>query len=77
MDSNDKNAIDSAVTAVSYDTTNKKFTRAIRNDTAADVVTTAQLLTDMDLNVSDISGFGAGKTLSALSETNVKIAASF
>lgn len=77
MDANDKNAIDSAVTAVSYDTTNKKLTRAIRNGTAADVVTTAQLLTDMDLNVNNISGFGTGKTLSALSESNGKITASF
>lgn len=71
MDANDKNAIDSAVTAITYDTTNKKFTRAIRNGTAADVVTTAQLLTDMNLNVSDTAD--STKYVSSVSESGGKI----
>ena len=71
MDTNDKNAIDSAVTAITYDTTNKKFTRAIRNGTAADVVPTAQLLTDMNLNVSDTAD--STKYVSSVSESGGKI----
>lgn len=67
MNANDKAAIDSAVTAVTYDTTYKKFTRAIRNGTAADVVTTAQLLTDMDLNKSDTAD--STKYVSSVSES--------
>jgi hypothetical protein len=44
--------LDNAITGVSYDTTNKKFTKATRNGTDADIVTTAALLTDMNLNIT-------------------------
>ena len=50
IDTTDRTVLDSAVTAVSYDGTNKKLTSSVRGGTATDIVTVATLKTDMELN---------------------------
>lgn len=74
--SEDRGVLDNAITGVSYDTTNKKFTKATRNGTDADIVTTAALLTDMNLNITQITN-GAGKTIATIDESSGKVSATF
>ena len=50
IDTTDRTVLDSAVTAVSYDGTNKKLTSSVRGGTATDIVTVATLKNDMELN---------------------------
>lgn len=50
IDTTDRTVLDSAVTAVSYDGTNKKLTSSVRGGTATDIVTVETLKTDMELN---------------------------
>ena len=49
----DRTALNSALTAVTYDGTNKKFTGTTRATTTADIVTVATILSDMNLNYTD------------------------
>lgn len=59
IDTNDRSVLDSAVTTVSYDGTNKKFTYSIRGGAAEDIVADTTLKADMALdnvdNTSDIN----------------------
>lgn len=50
IDTTDRTVLDSAITAVSYDGTNKKLTSSVRGGTATDIVTVTTLKTDMELN---------------------------
>jgi len=61
-----------AVTSVQYDGDNNKITYT-KDGTATDVVTTAALLTDMDLNVTNIGE--TGKVITVVGETNGKVTA--
>lgn len=68
IDTTDRSVLDSAVTAVSYDGTNKKFTRSIRGGTAGDIVSVSTLKTDMALNnVNNTSD--ANKPISTATQT--------
>lgn len=69
----DRTVLDSAVTEVAYDTTNKRLTVSTRGGSAANVVSTASLLADMDLNYTD-SDAAASKFVKAVGETNGIIA---
>ena len=53
IDSSDRTVLDSTITAVSYDTTNKKITKSTRGGAAVDVVSVSTLKTDMALNNVD------------------------
>lgn len=68
------------VTGISYDGTNKKFIQnkyaTATTNTSNDVVTTATLLNDMDLNITQITNT-AGKTLATIDEASGKISATF
>ena len=59
---------------VSADTVNKTITVNGKSDADINSLITAKI---NDLDVSNISGFGAGKTLKTLTETDGKIAATF
>lgn len=72
----DRNVLDAAITNVAYDSTNKKLTASTRGGTAADIVTTASLLSDMDLNITQISNT-AGKTIATIDEADGKVSATF
>lgn len=53
IDTSDRTVLDSTITEVSYDTTNKKITKSTRGGAAADVVSISTLKTDMELNNVD------------------------
>lgn len=72
----DRTVLNSTLTNVSYDGTNKKITTTTRGTTATDVVSVATLLSDMDLNISQITNT-AGKTLATIDEASGKISATF
>lgn len=74
--SNDRTVLTGALTNVAYDTTNKKFTKTVYGTTTTDVVSTATLLSDMDLNITQITNT-AGKTLATIDEASGKISATF
>lgn len=74
--SNDRTVLTGALTNVVYDTTNKKFTKTVYGTTTTDVVSTATLLSDMDLNITQITNT-AGKTLATIDEASGKISATF
>ena len=74
INSTDRTVLDSAVTDMAYDTTNKKITQTKYNNSTTDVVTTDQILTDMDLNVTDTAD--STKYVSGVSETKGKITVS-
>jgi hypothetical protein len=74
--SDDRAVLNSAVTDVAYDTTNKRITVAKRNGTAANVVATSSLLNDMNLNITSITNT-AGKTVASIGETNGIVSATF
>ena len=69
----DRTALDHAVTDLQYDTTNKKFTKKIYNDSqSTDIVSTSAILNDMNLNYTDTSLETSYVT--AVNETNGVIA---
>ena len=72
----DRTVLNSTLTNVSYDGTNKKITTTTRGTTATDVVSVATLLSDMDLNISQITNT-AGKTLATIDEAGGKVSATF
>lgn len=74
--SDDRTVLDTAITNVAYDGTNKKLTASIRGGAAADIVTTASLLSDMNLNITQITNT-AGKTIATIDESNGKVSATF
>lgn len=54
LDLNDKNVVASAITNIAYDTTNKKITQTTYGTTTTDVVTIAQIKSDLQLVKSDV-----------------------
>ena len=77
INATDRTAIDSAITDLQYDTTNKKFVKKTYNDASfTDVVSTANILNDMNLNITQISNT-AGKTVATIDEASGKISATF
>ena len=73
----DRSVLDEALTDVAYDTTNKKLTSTTRGgDTPTDIVTVNTLLTDMDLNITQVTNT-AGKTIATIDEASGKVSATF
>ena len=75
------NASSGGVTNVAYDTTNKKLTKTVGGSTS-DVVTAAKIVEDgggiTSLPTGSVTGTaGAGKTLTAFSQTNGQVSATF
>ena len=77
INATDRTAIDSAITDLQYDTTNKKFVKKTYNDSSfTDIVSTANILNDMNLNITQITNT-AGKTVATIDEADGKVSATF
>ena len=77
INATDRTAINSAITDLQYDTTNKKFVKKTYDDASfTDVVSTANILNDMNLNITQISNT-AGKTVATIDEASGKVSATF
>lgn len=77
INATDRTAIDSAITDLQYDTTNKKFVKKTYDDASfTDIVSTANILNDMNLNITQISNT-AGKTVASITEADGKVGATF
>lgn len=77
VNATDRVALNNAITDLQYDTTNKKFVKKTYDDASfTDIVSTANILNDMNLNITQISNT-AGKTVATIDEASGKVSATF